>query len=294
MRTRLGSLGCLVLGLGSLVMLAGAAPACAQTDSVVIVNGDGGAAGDAATSSCTAKSATDSALLCGGAAGATLFTCAEGAAPPSGSCTKGTQASSYCCTSSPTASDGGTDSSSSTDLNPYGIPYPTDHIGLKPRAGSTRGDRVENLGFQGYKPSSSTLRKVTLADLYDPDGKTHDVVFLVGGTLWSVPDQGTYDAITASSKRVAMLAVLGEGTSPGQPATLSNLANFRAQYTTATTALDAGFAVLGAYFDSSAVPFVMVIDARTMEIASAGVGGLTSVSQVDAAVTAVTSRAPAY
>lgn len=294
MRTRLGSLGCLVFGLGAVVMVAGAAPGCAQTSSVVIVSGDGGGASDASTSSCTAKSAIDSVLLCGGTAGATLFTCAEGAAPPSDSCTKGPEASSYCCTSSPTSSDGGTDSSSGTALNPYGIPYPTDHIGIKPRAGSTRGDRVENLGFQGYKPSSSTLGKVALADVYDPDGKTHDVVILVGGTLWSVPDQGTFDSITASSKRIAMLVVLGEGTSPGQPATLSNLANLRAQYTTATTALDADFAVLGAYFDKSAVPFVMVIDARTMEIASAGVGGLTSVSQVDAAVTAVTSRAPAY
>jgi len=55
-----------------------------------------------------------------------------------------------------------------------------------------------------------------------------------------------------------------------------------------------GFTKLGVFFDAAAVPFVMVIDARTMEIASAGVGGVTSSSEIDAQADDVTSRPAAY
>ena len=279
--------------LGS-VLVAAVIVGCAASNTVLVVSGDGGA-GDASTTTCTQQSEKDRAALCGTASASMLFSCPDGTPPPSAACTTTLVVTSFCCPiQGLPSSDGGTDAAGSSGVNPYGVPYPTDHLGTHARSGSARGERVDNLGFQGYRPSTTTLRKVSLADLYDPDGKTHDVVFLVGGTQWSGPDQATLDSLKASTKRIATLAVLGEGTSPGQAATLTNLATYRAKNAFATTALDSDFTVLGAYFDKSAVPFVMVIDARTMEIVTAGVGGITTVSEVDTEVTAVTSRPAAY
>ncbi len=277
------------------VFVAASLLACAGSDSVIVVSGDGGTgAGNGSTSTCTVQPDTDRAQLCGSATNSTLLSCKGSTPPPFAACTRALLPDSYCCSSEGLPADGGSDTGSSSDLNPYGVPYPTDHLGVKERSGAARGDRVKNLRFQGYKAGSTTLGSVSLADLYDPDGMSQDVVFLVGGTQWSAPDQATLGSLKASNKRIATLAVLGEGTSQGQAATLTNLSTYRTKNSFATTALDAGFTILGAFFDGSAVPFVMVIDARTMEIASAGVGGLTTVSQVDSAVTAVTSRAAAY
>jgi hypothetical protein len=133
-----------------------------------------------------------------------------------------------------------------------------------------------------------------MADLYDPDAKTHDVVFVVVGAAWSSPCQSTLDTVKTSTKRIATLAVLGEGATPGSPATLTDLSTFRTKNAFATTVLDAGYQIFGAYFDAAAVPFIMVLDARTMEIAAAGTGAVTNVSDIDTLVTQITSRAAAY
>jgi hypothetical protein len=278
--------------LGS-VLVATFLVACAASDSVIVVSGDGGVADAAASSSCTVQPDSDSISLCGSATTTRLFSCKEGTAPP-GTCAKALLPNAYCCGTTDTMSDGGTDTGTKSGVNPYGVPYPTDNIGTNARSGSQRGDRVKNHNFQGYQPSSSTLGKVALADFYDPQGKKYDAVVMVGATLWSSVDQPTLNAISGSTRRIATVAVLGEGTSPGTPATLTNLATFRTKNTFAATGLDAGFTMLGVYFDAAAVPFVMVIDARTMEIASAAVGGLTSASQIDAAVDDVMSRPAAY
>ncbi|MBX3187651.1 MAG: hypothetical protein KF819_11575 [Labilithrix sp.] len=235
------------------------------------------------------------AQLCDVTASNVLLACDEGAGPPSSECTKTVQANAYCCPVPAEEQDAGTDApSSASGVNPYGVPYPTDNIGTKPRAGSVRGDRIANASFQGYAPGKTTLGTVSFADLYDPQGKTHDVVIVVAGGLWDAYTPQTLNAIKASTKRIATLAVLGEGTTPGAPATLANLATWRTSHSFATTALDAGFKVFGSYFDATAVPFVMFIDARTMEIASAGVGGITTTQAIDSAVTGITSRAASY
>ena len=280
--------------LGS-VLVASFFFACAASDSVIVVSGDGGVADASASSSCSVQPESDRVSLCGAATSKTLLSCKEGTPPPDSTCTKALLPNTYCCTTEVMISDGGTDTGTTkTDVNPYGDPYPTDNIGVNARSGTQRGNRVKNHNFQGYKPSSSTLGRVALADFYDPDGKAIDVIVMVGGTLWSSVDQPTLNAISGSTRRIATMAVLGEGTSPGTPATLTNLTTFRTKNTFAATGLDAGFAVIGVYFDAAAVPFVMVIDARTMEIASAQVGGITSASQIDAAADDVMSRPPAY
>jgi hypothetical protein len=181
-----------------------------------------------------------------------------------------------------------------TAVNPYGVPYPTDNLGFTARSGTRRGQRLPNSTFPGYRPNTTSLGTVSHAALYDPDGKTHDVVFIVCVGAWETYGKVTLDSIKASTKRIATFAVIGEGTSPGTPATLSDLSKLRTTNPWATTGLDSAFKVFGSAFDAAALPFVMVIDARTMEVSTAGVGGITTQSQVDDAVDAITSRPASY
>ena len=273
--------------------------ACGSGSSGASIGPDGGPAGDGggvdggAPSLCTRQPENVRIQLCDPAQSNVLLACDEGAAPPSSECTRTVQADAYCCPAPASVTDAGADAPAGSALNPYGVPYPADRIGKNPRAGSKPGDRMVNLGLQGYGPGVATLGTVSLASLYDPQGKTHDVVIIVAGALWDQFTGATLTSIKGSTKRIATFAVLGEGSAVGTPATLANLATWRGTYPWATTSLDAGFMVLGAYFDAAAVPFVMFLDARTMEIASAGVGGLTTQS-VDTAVTEITSRPPSY
>jgi hypothetical protein len=248
---------------------------------------DGGSDGGGNPSLCTRRPESERMELCDPAGKNVLLACDPGATPPSSECTKTTQADEYCCPAPAEPVDGGSDAPPAGD-------YPTDHIGTHARQGNTPGDRIANATFQAYAPGSTTLGGVSFADLYDPQGKTHDVVVVVAGSLWDNYSQPILNAVKASTKRIATFAVLGEGPSPRVPATLANLSMWRDKNTFATTALDAGFVVMRRYFDAQAIPFVMFLDARTMEIARAGVGGITATSEVDAAVTAITSRAAAY
>jgi hypothetical protein len=248
---------------------------------------DGGGDGGGTASLCTRRPESERIQLCDPAGKNVLLACDPGAAPPSSECTKTTTADEYCCPAPAEPVDGG------TDALPPGS-YPTDHIGTTARQGNKAGDRIANATFQGYAAGSTTLGSVSFADLYDPTGKTHDVVVVVAGSLWDTFTAQTLTAVKGSTKRIATIAILGEGTSVGAPATLANLATWRATIPFATSVLDAGFAVMGKYFDAQAVPFVMFLDARTMEIAQAGVGAITATQDVDSAVTAITSRPPAY
>lgn len=285
-----------MLRTASALALVVAVASCSSGSSGIGAAPDSGADGgdaSAAPSLCTRQPENVRVQLCGPAANNVLLACDEGAGPPSSSCTKTIQANAYCCPAA-VPEDAGTDATTGGDLNPYGVAYPTDHLGTTARVGSTRGDRIANFSMQGYRPAATTLGAVSLASLYDPQGKTHDVVIVVAGGLWDTYTQQTLASIKPSTKRIATLAVLGEGTSPGTAATLANLSTWRAAYPWATTALDSAFAVFGPFFDAQAVPFVMFIDARTMEIASAGVGAITTTAGIDSAVTTVTSRAAAY
>jgi len=269
----------IVRGLAVVATLA----SCSSGSSVIGSAPDGGADGGDAGSTpslCTRQPENVRVQLCAG--------------PPSSACTKTVQANAYCCPVPATSEDAGADAATGGGLNPYGVPYPTDHLGKNPRTGSQRGDRVSNLSMQGYSPGSTTLGIVSLANLYDPQGKTHDVVILVAGALWDAYTPQMLAAIKGSTKRIATFAVLGEGVSPGAPATLANFSTWRGSYPWATTGLDAGFVRLGPFFDAAAIPFSMFIDARTMEIASASVGAITTTPDIDTAVTAVTSLPAAY
>src|SRR4051794_22850765 len=88
------------------------------------------------------------------------------------------------------ADDAGSSSSSDGPVgakNPYGVPYPTDRLGWTIRSGDTPGDAIENLTWPGYAPNGAGKnRDVQLADVYDPEGRTHDIVALLSMAIWNV------------------------------------------------------------------------------------------------------------
>lgn len=180
------------------------------------------------------------------------------------------------------------------DGAPTAQSYPTDNIGWSPRKGGTRGNRIANLTFQGYRPNDVNLTTVTVGDFYDPTSAKYDALILVGTSTWDNFSAQTAAAIKDSAKRVGALLVLGAGNTPGENATLANLLSYRTTQPWATTALDSGFVKLGPGFNASEVPFVMMIDSRTMEIVYAATGAITSTPTIDQSVQDIVDGGPRY
>lgn len=186
-----------------------------------------------------------------------------------------------------------------TGMNPYGVAYPKLNIGTQARAGTKRGNVMANHGFaDGYAPNGKAKKAVQLADLFDPEGRTHDAVAIIAGARWDAYTQNVAEALGANPpSRVAVLFVIGESTSPGKLATVADLDAFRTASETswAANARDAGFNQLGVYFDAAAVPWVGVLDARTMEIVSSGVGAPSNpTADLEELAADIVSRPPAY
>lgn len=192
------------------------------------------------------------------------------------------------------APDAGAEAAVDHTRNPDGVPYPLDHLGWAARAGSVRGDRIANLVMKGYPAGASTLGTVSMADLYDPQGTRHDVVIVLGHTLWDPPSKGMITALKGSTKRIARFLALAEGDEPSKTASLADLSPSRASYPSAFHGFDPSFAQLRPALDEEAIPLVIILDARTMEITRAAVGAITTVAAIDDAVSAITSRAPSY
>lgn len=240
--------------------------------------GDGGA-DDAGTgtTSCTQESGD----VC---AAGTAMRC-EGAAPPG--CLTTTTANVYCCGAVPEAGvDDGGDTDGGKATSPDGVPYPTTNIGWNARTGSKPGQTIPNVTLPGYAANSATLTNVSMADLFDPNGKTHDAIVLLAVSVWDVYSPKAMEIALASKRRVRVLSVLGEGTAAGTPSTAANLTSWRARFPKATHMHDPGFKAFGPAFDAAAVPLTMIISAKTMEICSSGVGAQLSQTTLDSDIDA--------
>lgn len=183
--------------------------------------------------------------------------------------------------------------------NPYGVPYPTQGIGTRVRAANVRGSVIENLLFTGYAPFATSTSRVQLADVYDPQGRTHDIVALLLVARWDVYSNDMTQKLASSLPvRVAILSVLGEGLTPGEASTLSDLAPWRMQVNTPPVwvVLDPSFPHLRPLLDDKkALPGVIVLDARTMEIVSGLVGAPSKPKQdLEAIRDTVKARPPSY
>jgi hypothetical protein len=173
---------------------------------------------------------------------------------------------------------------SGSEVNPYGVPYPTGNLGTNARAGSKPGNVIRNHKFQGYvfengTLDTSALREIKLADYYDPQGQLgYKVLHIFGAAIWATPSETEMHDIVAATSAVAakggvFLAILGEGLQPGVKSQEIDLKNWASiDKPKFSIALDPAWKELGNYFDAAAVPLNMNIDARSMEILSSGVG----------------------
>jgi hypothetical protein len=177
------------------------------------------------------------------------------------------------------------------DANPAGVPYPTAHVGLRPRGKTTAnapntlpGDVIANYKFLGYPGGdvSRGLQTVALADYYDPTGAAYKVIHVVAAATWCGPCNDETDALVRAlsdpstdlrSKGVVYLQALVEGPSPNYGATKADLDTWDGvHHVPFTSVLDPEAQALGAFFDAASVPFNADVDARSMELLQAGTG----------------------
>src|SRR5262249_32073966 len=76
--------------------------------------------------------------------------------------------------------------SAAPDVNPDGVPYPTDSIGTQPRSGDHPGNRIANFKFLGYPNAdeSQGLQPLSLAQFYDPTGNTYRILHIQAAGVW--------------------------------------------------------------------------------------------------------------
>jgi hypothetical protein len=155
--------------------------------------------------------------------------------------------------------------------------------GSYPKApyGTAQGSIIENLELFGWQDpaaaqfdvaSGSTVR---LGDFYNPSspaGEGTEFIMLNAVAAWCgvcrteyqhLEDEQTYAQL--GPRGVEMVGVLFEDNN-GDPSTFADLSNWSRSYSVGFPFVnDPGFKT-GVYFDKSATPMNMVIDARTMEI----------------------------
>jgi hypothetical protein len=174
-----------------------------------------------------------------------------------------------------TKADDEADPFAAADVAPGYVPfdYPEGPYGI------VKGATIENLRFQGWSSPSAAgyavdaAAPLQLSDFYDPTGeKGVELLLINSSAVWCGVCRGEYDDLrsygiyTDLSKRgLQMLGVLFED-NDGEPARYVDLVNwgtsFEVQF---PLALDPGFKT-GVFFNRSATPMNMLVDARTMQI----------------------------
>jgi hypothetical protein len=197
-------------------------------------------------------------------------------------CVAGLAASVACSSSSGpkqdpglTSGGGGTGEVQGNDKNPYGVAYPSDHLGFAARKGATAGDRVKNFKFVGYPDAdrSKGLQPISLADYFDPEGRSYKIIHVSVAGVWCTWCQAEVKALVPlvpqlKDKKVIYLTALSEDIShkPAQQSDLNYWCDvYKPNY---TQVLDPGNAELGPFFTSAGIPWNGNFDARTMEVLS--------------------------
>lgn len=174
-----------------------------------------------------------------------------------------------------------------TDTNPEGKAYPTARIGTKASthkktAAGTPGDIMKNFKFYGYPKGdkSNGLQPVSLANYYDPEGKTYRLIHIQAAGVWCGPCNQEAKAAAPLSdefttKKIGWITALVETSKRGAPSVPSDLDKWLTSYpSTFSHVLDPNNAQFGVFFDAAAIPWNGDLDARTMEILYASTGGL--------------------
>ena len=169
---------------------------------------------------------------------------------------------------------------SAPDVNPEGVPYPSDNIGTGVRSRTKPGNRIANFKFLGYPNGdpSQSLQPISLAQFYDPSGQRFQLIHLQAAGVWCTACQAETKTVVPlasklAEKKVVWLVSLAEGPTPNLPSRQNDLDTWIARYKSPFTHfLDPNNANLGPFYDRSALPWNANIDARTMEILTSGTG----------------------
>jgi hypothetical protein len=173
--------------------------------------------------------------------------------------------------------------------NPYGVAYPTENLGWVARGAAVQGNIIANLPLKGSAPGSSAIEMVHLSTFLDPEKRTHELLLIVAAEPKNPPAEELFAALEKEPVNgLVTLAVVGRaGGSPAtRPATEADLAPVREAHPGVWVLLDPDYAAFGAAFDTTASPWIAMVDTRNMEIVASGVGGVTVstvVQQRDAA-----------
>jgi hypothetical protein len=169
------------------------------------------------------------------------------------------------------------------DPMPQGVPAPGIPAGSYPDApyGTRQGATIENLQLYGWQNPVAAgfdlagAGAVKLGDFYNPDGapgEGTEYIMINAVAAWcgvcrteyqDMKTKQTYE--TLSARGLEMVGVLFEDNN-GDPSTYQDMINWARAYSVSFPFVnDPGFET-GVYFDKSATPMNMVIDARTMKI----------------------------
>ena len=167
-----------------------------------------------------------------------------------------------------------------TEVNPYGKAYPTQNLGYQARAGKRAGNIIRNYKFLGYRDGDPAKGQqvISLADLYDPDMKTNKLIHFSAGAIWCPPCNEEAKALVPlvaglKTKKVVIIQALIEGAARGTGSTLGDLDIWQQRHKiNYTLFVDPEQQNLGQFFDSAAIPWNALIDARSMELLTSGVG----------------------
>jgi hypothetical protein len=191
------------------------------------------------------------------------------------------------------------------DVNPEGVPYPTDHLGGNPRSGSRPGDRIPNFTFQAYVDGdhAAGLKTISLADYFDPQRAHHSILHLEVAAVWCTICSSYADATVKVKEplgkegMVYLEVIVGGAAGSSAGPSLREVDDWVARHqSNFTTAIDVrGKRLAGIGVPPQTMPWDIMIDTRTMEILdSTGGAPLDIVSYDRSYLKAVAARAPAY
>ena len=181
----------------------------------------------------------------------------------------------------------------SSELNPYGIAYPSDHLGHKV------GMRIPNLTFVGYRArdtsqaidTSGQPEVLRLADFYDPLGRSNLKLLHVSAQVrWCGASNDETSMLSGfdyqNSRRtdpgvaanlapagVVFMDLLVDGFTPGTAATVEDLQGWVSDHqVNFATALAPAGGSFNSFYTDAAWPLNMDIDTRSMQILTLSVG----------------------
>ena len=166
-----------------------------------------------------------------------------------------------------------------TEVNPYGVAYPTKNLGYQARAGNRPGSIMRNYKFLGYRDGDrSKTEVISMADYFDPEMKAHKVIHFSAGALWCPPCNAEAEALVPEiaglkTKKVTVIQAIIEGDARGSGSTADDLNVWQQRHKiNFTIFLDPQQGNLGQFFEAAAIPWNAYLDARSMEVLESGVG----------------------